>query len=290
MLYHYMLSGQDNEWSPVTEHNDVAYNLKPGNYTFKVVAENADGVWSKHPAVFHFIITPPFWQRWWFMLMVAIAFMLIAYSIYRYQLSKKLALELLRNKISTDLHDDIGSTLSSISILSEVAVREKEQKSKHMLDEINERSHSLMEKMDDIVWSISTRNDTVGNLFIRIQQFASTVLEAKDIDYEVNIPDRVKDVKLDMQRRQHIYLILKEAINNLVKYSCCTAACITAAYVGHTLKIEVTDNGKGFDINTIQHGNGLYNMKKRTEMIRGSLSINSMPGNGTKVTLIVQIE
>ncbi len=290
VLYHYMLSGQDNEWSPVTEHNDVAYNLKPGNYTFKVIAENADGVWSKHPAVFHFIITPPFWQRWWFMLMVAIAFMLIAYSVYRYQLSKKLALELLRNKISTDLHDDIGSTLSSISILSEVAVREKEQKSKRMLGEINERSHSLMEKMDDIVWSISTRNDTVGNLFIRIQQFASSILEAKDIDYEVNIPDRVKDVKLDMQRRQHIYLILKEAINNLVKYSCCTAACITAAYVGHTLKIEVTDNGKGFDMNSSQHGNGLYNMKKRAEVIRGSLSITSAPGQGTKVTLVVQIE
>jgi len=107
---------------------------------------------------------------------------------------------------------------------------------------------------DDIVWSISTRNDTVGLLFIRIQQFASSVLEAKDIEYEVNIPEKLKGMKLDMQRRQHIYLILKEAINNLIKYSECTTVSINAGYAGGKLKIEVTDDGKGFDPEKIQPG------------------------------------
>ncbi len=288
--YHYILSGQDNEWSPLTEHNDIAYNLKPGDYTFKVAAENADGVWSRHPALFHFIIRPPFWQTWWFILLMAVIIIFTAYSAYRYKLSKMLALELLRNKISTDLHDDIGSTLSSISILSEVAAREKEQTSKRILGEINERCHQLMEKMDDIVWSISSRNDTVGNLLIRIQQFASTVLEAKDIDYEVNVPDRVKEVKLDMQRRQHIYLILKEAINNLIKYSDCTIVCINTEYTSGLLKIEVADNGQGFDIKCIQPGNGLLNMQKRTDAMRGTLLITSAPGKGTQVILSVEIE
>ena len=288
--YHYILDGQDNEWSPLTEHNDVAYNLKPGDYTFKVAAENADGVWSRHPALFHFIIRLPFWQTWWFILLMAIIMILAAYSAYRYKLSKMLALELLRNKISTDLHDDIGSTLSSISILSEVAVKEKEQISKRILGEINERSHQLMEKMDDIVWSISSRNDTVGNLLIRIQQFASTVLEAKGIEYEVNVPDRVKGLKLDMQRRQHIYLILKEAVNNLIKYSDCAIACINTEYTGGLLKIEVADNGQGFDIKNIQPGNGLLNMQRRTDAMRGTMLITSAPGKGTQVSLSIKIE
>jgi ligand-binding sensor domain-containing protein/two-component sensor histidine kinase len=290
VLYHYILDGQDNEWSPLTDHNDVAYNLKPGNYTFKVAAENADGVWSRRPAVFHFLIRPPFWQTWWFIIVATAIIVFTAYSAYRYKLSKILALELLRNKISTDLHDDIGSTLSSISILSDIAAREKEQKSKRILAEISERSHLLMEKMDDIVWSISSRNDTVGNLFIRIQQFASTVLEAKDIDYEVIVAEKIKQMKLDMQQRQHIYLILKEAINNLIKYSCCTAVSIKAACTSGLLKIEVADNGKGFDIKTIHYGNGLNNMQKRADAMRGSLSIKSAPGNGTTVTLSVEIE
>jgi len=290
VLYRYILNGQDNEWEPLTDHNDVAYNLKPGNYTFKVEAKNADGIWSRQAAVFHFVIKPPFWQTWWFIIMAVSVIIVAAYSAYRYKLSKILALEMLRNKISTDLHDDIGSTLSSISILSEVAAREREQKSKKMLGEINERSHFLMEKMDDIVWSISSQNDTVGTLFIRIQQFASSVLEAKDIEYEVNVPEKIKGMKLEMQHRQHIYLILKEAINNLIKYSECSMVCINANYTGGKLSVEVTDDGKGFDMNTIHPGNGLYNMKKRTETMRGKLFIATAPGKGTKVSLCVQIE
>jgi len=288
--YHYILVGQDNDWGPVTQHNFVAYNLKPGNYTFKVAAENADGLWSRHPAVFHFVIKNPFWLTWWFILGVSLIIIWAAYTAYRYQLSKVLALELLRNKISTDLHDDIGSTLSSISILSEVALGEKEQKSKRILGEINERSHQLMEKMDDIVWSISSKNDTVGSLFIRIQQFASTVLEAKDIDYEVRVPDAVKEMKLDMQRRQHIYLILKEAVNNLIKYSGCKMACINADYAGGLLNIEIADNGRGFDTKIASSGNGLQNMHKRASAIRGHLLIASAPGSGTRIILSVEIE
>ena len=285
-----MLTGQDNGWSPVTRYSDVAFDLKPGTYTFKVAAKNADGIWSRRPAVFRFTIKPPFWFSWWFMLIMTALTVFVAYSAYRYKLSKALALELLRNKISTDLHDDIGSTLSSISILSEVAAREKEQKSKRILGEINERSHLLMEKMDDIVWSISTQNDTAGNLFSRIQQFASTILEARDIEYEFRVPDKLKEMKLDMQRRQHIYLVLKEAINNLIKYSRCTTVCILAEYAGGWLKVEIIDDGVGFDTNQLSSGNGLANMKKRTEAMHGKLCIASSPGKGTRISLAVQIE
>jgi ligand-binding sensor domain-containing protein/two-component sensor histidine kinase len=288
--YRYILAGQDKYWGQLTTSRDVSYDLRPGSYTFKVFAKNASGVWSRTPAVFRFTINPPFWQSWWFISLVLILFGAMVYSAYRYRLSKMLALQLLRNRISTDLHDDIGSTLSSISILSEVAVNEKEKRSKAMLAEINERTHMLMEKMDDIVWSISTRNDTVGNLFSRIQQFASTIFEARDINYEVHIPEKVKDLKLDMQSRQHIYLILKEAINNLVKYSGCRNASIVAECTGGCLKIEVADDGKGFDTLCESHGNGLLNMKKRAQSLRAEFNIVSTPGSGTWVKLIVEID
>jgi len=288
--YRYMLTGLDKYWGPLTNHNDVSYDLRPGTYTFKVAAKNADGVWSRNPAVFHFIIFPPFWQSWWFISICLLAFGAIVYGAYQYKLSKMIALQALRNKISTDLHDDIGSTLSSISILSEVAVNEKEKRSKMMLAEINERSHLLMEKMDDIVWSISTRNDTIGNLFSRLQQFAATVLEAKDINYEVRIPEKVKNLKVDMQRRQHIYLIIKEAINNLIKYACCSNASIVVEYTNGILKVEVADDGKGFDTERESPGNGLLNMKKRARALHGKLNIASSPGAGTRVCLAVEID
>ena len=288
--YRYILEGENNDWASATEHNFVTYDLKPGSYTFKVIAENTDGFWSKRPAVFHFKIKPPFWQTWWFATIIFLVVVAAARSVYRYQLSKALAIEFLRNKISTDLHDDIGSTLSTISILSEVALNENEKKSKRILGEINERSHVLMDKMDDIVWSISARNDTVGSLFVRVQQFAASVFEAKDIEYEVTVPENIKELKLDMQRRQNIFLILKEALNNTIKYADCTLACINAECNGGLLKIEIADNGKGFDKATISYGNGLYNMQKRTEAMGGTILICSAPGKGTSVNLTVQIE
>jgi signal transduction histidine kinase len=159
-----------------------------------------------------------------------------------------------------------------------------------MLVEIKERSLFLMDKIDDIVWSISSKNDTVGDLLLRISQFAATVFEARDIEYEVNVPQPIKDLKLDMQRRQHIYLILKEAINNLIKYSACNSACISARYSGGKLTISITDNGKGFDIETVRSGNGLTNMKKRTDELFGTLLIDAQPGNGTRIVLSVEIE
>lgn len=288
--YRYILEGQDSEWNPLTEHNNVSFNLKPGDYTFKVLAINGNGVWSKQAAIFHFIITPPFWESWWFILLLVAAAFYVIYLGYRYKIGKILAIELLRNKISTDLHDDIGSTLSSISILSEVGKHENEARSKKILSEINERSLLLMEKMDDIVWSISSQNDTLGNLLARIQIFASTVFEAKDIEYEFNISEKIKIKKLDMQQRQHIYLILKEGINNLIKYSGCTMACVKAAYFAGMLTIEVADNGTGFDIKNILPGNGLYNMQKRAKTIGGKLEINSVPKQGTVLVLTVYIE
>jgi len=289
--YYYVLEGQNDEWSPAVINNYVSYNLKPGDYTFKVIAENADGMRSVVPAVFSFVIKPPFWNTWWFISLVAILIILAAYSAYRYKISQLLELELLRNKISTDLHDDIGSTLSSIAILSDMALRESSNTQMlEMIKGIKENSGSLLEKMDDIVWSINPKNDTLENLMVRLQRFAATLLEAKNIDYNIDIAPAIKNIKLSMNYRQHIYLILKETINNLIKYSNCTKAYIGVIYHNNMLEIAVQDNGIGFDTQNIKYGNGIINMQQRARQMKAALLINSRQGEGTKISIRIKIK
>ncbi|HET6721656.1 MAG TPA: two-component regulator propeller domain-containing protein, partial [Chitinophagaceae bacterium] len=231
LQYRYKLEGQDADWTYSGARNFVSYNLPAGHYTFKAEARNPAGSWSKQAASFSLIIPAPFWKTWWFLAAIILLASALFFVIYRYRVQQSLKLERLRSRISTDLHDDIGSTLSSISILSDIAAREKDQhQSGTMMQEIKHSSVSLMEKMDDIVWSINPRNDSIEDLMLRIKRFASKLFEAKEIDYTISIDDSIHKAKLDMETRQHIYLIMKEAINNLVKYSNCTKACIKVNY------------------------------------------------------------
>ncbi len=248
-------------------------------------------MWSTKPAVLSFIIATPFWKTWWFEGALVLLVALVAYTVYRYRLRQALEVERLRTRISTDLHDDIGSTLSSISILSDMALHEPSpDQSSGMITEIRENSLSLMEKMDDIVWSINPKNDSMEDLLLRTKRFASALFEAKDIDYTITIQQNIQSVYLPMEYRQHIYLIMKEAINNLVKYSGATQALIDVGYTGSSLLVKIKDNGSGFSTDKKLSGNGILNMKNRAALMNASLRIESTPNEGTLVTLGVKIK
>jgi signal transduction histidine kinase len=196
----------------------------------------------------------------------------------------------IRNKIAQDLHDDIGSTLSSISILSDLAIRENSGgQSIGMMNEIKDSSMLLMERMDDIVWSISPRNDSLENLLIRVRHFATTLFEAKGIDYTIDIQKNIGEVRLPMDYRQHIYLILKEAINNLVKYSQASQALIEVRFDEQHLRLSVRDNGQGFELSGKRDGNGLPGMRRRAELMKARVEVKSAPGAGTAIGLQVDI-
>jgi signal transduction histidine kinase/ligand-binding sensor domain-containing protein len=290
--YRYRMEGLDKDWGPVTDRRYVNYShLSSGKYRFRVIAQNNDGIWSAAPASLAFRILTPFWQTWWFIgLSMALATAMI-YSFYRYRLQQALQIERLRVKISTDLHDDIGSTLSSISILSEIALREeKEELRSGMVREIKESSISLMEKMDDIVWSINPRNDELESLMLRIKRFAAQLFEAKGIDYEIDIEQSIRHLKLPMEYRQDIYLIMKEAINNLVKYADAEKAIIRAGSVGQFLRVQIADNGKGFRDETMRNGNGIFNMKSRAALMGAELRLDSAPGKGVTMILTLKIK
>jgi signal transduction histidine kinase len=205
------------------------------------------------------------------------------------QLQKKM--QHIRNHIAQDLHDDIGSTLSSISILSNLALKNKNSgQTLATMNEIKNSSVNLMEKMDDIVWSINPRNDTLENLLLRIKRVATVLFEAQNIDYAISIPENITEVMLPMEWRQHIYLILKEAINNLVKYSEATRALIEVNYQDSELRIHLEDNGRGFDISGSSSGNGLLSMKNRSDLMQAELTIYSSAGQGTRILLRLKIK
>lgn len=290
--YYYQLQGIDNDWHYTGKKGEVEFaSLSPGNYTLLLKGENSNGISASEILRLQFQIDQPFWKTWWFLTLLFLIILLFFYSLFRYRYKQLLKIEKLRNNISLDLHDDIGSTLSSISILSNIVLhQERNSKTKGMLHEIKENSISMMERMDDIVWSINPKNDLLENLFLRIKTFAAKLFEAKGINYKIEIDENIKHLPVMMEYRQHIYLIMKEAINNLVKYSDCTESQIFISHHYSILTVVIKDNGKGFDIQKNNYGNGLHNMKKRAKQMNAEIGIESKINEGTAITLKVKIK
>ncbi len=288
--YSYMLKGATNNWSVRDKKTSVSFaGLQPGRYQFLVNAFNGEGDLVAAAVPFNFTIKAPFWRTWWFIDICIALFLYTVYSIYRYRLYNVIRLQKVRGKISADLHDDMGSTLSSIAILSDLAIKNKSgDKLNEFLYEIKDNALQLMEKMDDIVWSINPQNDSLDILLLRIRKFASGLFEAKNIEYQFTIGESIGNLKLTMEARRDIYLLLKEAINNLVKYAGCTEAGVFVTCVNRVLEIRITDNGCGFNPQ-IQKGNGLINMKNRAIEMGGDLVIKSVPLKGTDIILTVKI-
>jgi ligand-binding sensor domain-containing protein/two-component sensor histidine kinase len=300
LRYQYMLEGADHDWNAPTEQRTVNYsNLAPGSYRYFVRAVNADGVTSRRPASVSFRVLSPVWRRWWFLTIAAILIGLAIYAADRYRVARLLDLERVRTRIATDLHDDIGASLSRMAVLSEVVKRQTEvdhRESADMLTEIADSARGLVDSMSDIVWSIDPRKDDLKNVVLRIRQFASDVLEARAIDWEFKAPEEIANVKLAPEQRRHLFLIFKEAINNAARHSESRSVSLDISLSHDRLVAEIRDDGRGFAIQPGEQlplngrgGNGLRNMKARAAEIGGQLNIVSSPGGGTQLTLVVPL-
>jgi signal transduction histidine kinase len=212
----------------------------------------------------------------------------------RYQLKKKLQqqneLLAVRNNIARDLHDEIGSTLTSIKILSEVSqnnLHKDQSKTSTLLNKITEQSSQMQQGMSDIVWAIKPDNDKLENMLVRMREYASHTLESKNIMAVFSVEENVLSQSLDMQQRRDFFLIFKEAINNAAKYSQATRVEVKITKEGGRLLLNVSDNGIGFSVSKETSSNGLKNMKTRAEAMQGSINISSQPGQGTTVSASV---
>ena len=179
--------------------------LAPGHYTFKVKAESLDGLESKNISSLNIFIKPPFWRTKWFIAILLLIVALVAYSMHRLRLNRFFAVEKIRNRVARDLHDDMGSTLSTINILSSMAKAKLNSdaiKTGEYISKISDNSQRMMEAMDDIVWAIKPANDTMQKVVARMREFATNVFEAKEIDLEFKAGEDVNEAKIDMEGRR----------------------------------------------------------------------------------------
>jgi len=288
--YQYKLDGADQDWSAPTTQRSVSYaNLAPGKYRFIVRAVNAAGLNSPAPAVMTFTILPPVWQRWWFLALTAIAIGLIVHQIYRYRVAQLLALERVRTRIATDLHDDIGSSLSQVSVLSEVISRrvKSDPSVAEPLATIGSVSRDLVDSLNDIVWAINPRRDHLSDLTQRMRRFASDVFTARDIEFTFRAPRSEHDVAIGADMRRDVFLIFKESVNNIVRHSHCSRADISFEVAGGMLRLRVADNGQGMNGQANGEGNGLLSMRQRATNLGGTLDVISNNGAGTTINLSV---
>lgn len=196
-------------------------------------------------------------------------------------------LERMRNTIARDLHDDIGSTLSSINIISQMALKDANGSSSHF-QRIAQHSSSMMESMSDIVWSINPNNDSLEQVISKMKEFSAEILDPLDIRYTFSGEENLQAIKLDVSTRKNLFLIFKEAVNNAAKYSSANAITIHFKKENGGLSLSIQDNGKGFDVMSNSSGNGLRNMKARAENLHGKLDLKSSL-TGTAVTLSVPL-
>ncbi|WP_018617128.1 sensor histidine kinase [Segetibacter koreensis] len=292
LTYYYKMVGIDKSWVKADRLYFANYSLlPPGKYIFQIYCENIEGWRSDKITELAIDIKPQFWRTWWFLSLMIFLAAWIIYEVHELRVNKLLAVEALRSRVARDLHDDMGSTLSTISILSSMAkskINEDALKTNEYLVKISEYSERMMDAMDDIVWSIKPSNDSMQKVTARMREFATNVLEAKEIDFEFVITEDVYDVKLNMEARRDFFLIFKEAVNNAAKYSKANKVLIQLTLQNKKLVLVVKDDGCGFDVDEAD-GNGLGNMKKRADNMNGDVTIKSFIGKGTTVRLVIPL-
>jgi sugar lactone lactonase YvrE/two-component sensor histidine kinase len=284
--YAYKLVNFDKDWVYTDASKRFAdyTNLDPGEYIFEVKGSNNDGVWNETPVTIKLIIAPPWWETWWFRITLVLVIVAGIYSLYRVRVNQLLRLQSIRNKIAHDLHDDIGSTLNSISVFSQVAQQEP-GKQKAALEMIGESSRKIIEAMSDIVWTINPQHDSFEDIILRMRSFSYNLLRAKGIENIFRADESLNNLKLSLENRRNFYLFFKEAVNNLVKHSGASKSEIVLYSENHSVVLLIRDNGNGFDTSKEYNGNGIISMRKRAEEMRALLSIESLINCGTTIQL-----
>lgn len=287
--YQYRLLGASNSWSSPVSERSVSYaRLPPGDYVFEVRSSNEDGVVNPATASFAFKISRPFYKTVWFYLLAVMLVTAVIYAFYRYRLRKAVEVEKIRTRIATDLHDDIGATLSSISMYSESLKSQVKEKLPHLepvLNKMGENSREMVTGMSDIVWAINPGNDTGNKLLQRMENYATDICAVKNIQLHFGADEKINQLHLPLEHRKNIYLVFKEAVNNAVKYSGAANIHVTLQLHHKKILLQVKDDGAGFDMLRIKKGNGLDNMQLRATEIGALLQLLPVPGNGTLVQL-----
>jgi ligand-binding sensor domain-containing protein/signal transduction histidine kinase len=284
LRYQFRLGG---DWSEPTDERSVNFaRLSAGAYRLEVRAVDLDGAIRSAPAVLRFEVLSPMWRRWWALALAGFALGMVVLGVHRLRLRQALAMERVRGQIATDLHDEVGSGLSQIAVLNEVAKRDAPAGSAPLLDESAGIARALRESMSDIVWAVDPRKDHLVDLVQRMRQTTFNLLEVdgRDVTFEAPPSAALEGVDLAPDRRRHLLLILKEAVTNVARHAGASRASIRLQLAGDTLTLSVEDDGCGPGAPRPE-GRGLKNMAARADALGGRLTVGPRPGGGTVVRL-----
>ncbi|MBS1584557.1 MAG: hypothetical protein JSS82_03245 [Bacteroidetes bacterium] len=297
----YKLEGLDNDW--VTTSNDkVRYsNLPPGSYTLWLKVSNNEGVWNDQPLKITLVILPPFWRTWWFISLIVLIFAGIIYLLVWYYIRQKVktktqalerqqALYLERLRISKDVHDDLGSGLSKITLMAELAAKQKNGNTKlnNTIDDISQISRDLVGNMRDLVWVLNPENTTLDSLAARMREYCYDYFEGLPQRLQLDFQSDIPNTRISREAQRNIFLTTKEALNNCIKHSKGANINVGLKISDNLLQVSIADDGLGFDTAPKANGNGLKNMKQRIEAIGGEFRICSGK-TGTVIQITVPL-
>ncbi len=300
--YRTRLVGLEESWRDAGSQRSYTYeSIPPGQYRFEVVAVNGDGLQSQVPATMAFQIQPHFWETPWFVAQAVLLGILLAggvgWLIARSRLKRRIGLlkirntrELERARIARDLHDDLGASLTEIALLADLGAEQAEGSSFHAsLDELANKARMLGLTLDEIVWAVNPREDTLASLIGYLAGFADEFLDRAGIILRLNIATDIPDSPLDASIRHSVFLAVREAFNNLVKHSEARYAWLHVGLVGGRLEIVVEDDGKGVDDYALGRGHGLSNFRVRMQACGGESAVTLRDGGGTRVRFLVPV-
>jgi ligand-binding sensor domain-containing protein/signal transduction histidine kinase len=304
LRYRYRLLGLDPEWSlPSAERAVTFAQLPPDTYRFEVRAIDKEGVQSLQPAFLVFTIRPPFWRTWWTYSVYVLTLVAAGIGWRRYEINNirrkereeaaireaglrtEIEKQKTRMQIARDLHDEVGSTLSSITFFAQAMSESQHSETNSgnkFLSLITESSSHAKEAMSDIIWSINPTNDSWENIASKLRRYASDLFESKGIAHSIEMPPTDLSVNIDPERRRHFWLLFKEIVTNAAKHSHCTEVHIRLRVHQAHVSLTVLDNGAGFDSRNPPAGHGLNNIETRARLLAATVGLKTSPNEGTR--------
>jgi signal transduction histidine kinase len=300
--YRYRLENFDNDWTETANEHTARYSRLPaGEYRFRVIACNDSGVWNETGAAVSIVVDPFFWQTWWFRLAVLAAFTLAVALLVRWLSFRRLRAQLTlaeqqaalseeRARIAQDIHDDLGGSLAHIKFLSEAAAHEQAANpaAAEPLRHITATVRQILKSLDEIVWAINPRNDSLPDLISYLGHYAADFLRTAGVQFELELPDNPPTRAVGSDVRHHVFLLVKEALTNVARHAAARKVRLEVRLEGDALSVVIRDDGRGFDpARAGSAGDGLQNMRKRMAAIGGRIEFTSTPGSGTQLRLTV---
>jgi signal transduction histidine kinase len=298
--FQYRLDGFDENWIEAGMQRVATYSRLPaGTYHFRVRGCNSSGTWNDAAQPLAFIVTPFIWQNWWFQLAILGVFTLSVIALVRYlsfrrlqlkvrALEQQAALDKERARIARDIHDDVGNRLTRITLLSGLALRDRTEpdKTSGHVQQISSAVRQVTDSLDEIVWAVNPRNDTLSHLINYIGQYAVEFLNAAGVKASVDLPDHPPERSVSADVRHNLFLVTKEALHNIVRHANAREVSLRVTVNGEWIGMSIEDDGRGFD-RAPDNGSadGLRNMRQRMEEIGGEFGIESRPEQGTRISL-----